>query len=382
MKRDGSQQPRQNSLDAHYTPPGIARQLLTHINYLPPGVIADFAVGGGELLIHATHRWRGRPIHACDISAKVVSSISKRWGDWRVGKCDFLSPRSRSASQILREVKGRVALCLANPPFSYRGAKRWRVNVADNITIECSPAIAFLLTATEYLCPEGRILAIIPANAVNSQRDEDAMAMLSRLGKLTVLDRYRRGAFPSCTSQTISVSFHLSAAESLAIPKIAERAPRLQVELTRGCIPMYRVAPLREGSIPVVHTIDLYEHGVHEPANGTPASSRIVWGPAVLIPRVGKPNKGKVALYTASRSIALSDCVFAIRCSSHSDALYLLNLLLDNWTFLRGVYHGTCAPYMTTRDLTNALVALGVQITERSGSDNSLMTSDALSAGP
>ena len=382
MNRDSNQQP----LDAHYTPPGVARQLLNHINCLPPGLIADFAVGGGELLVHAARRWRTRAILACDISAKVVSSISKEWVDWNVGRCDFLSPRSRSSSRLLRTAKGQVALCLANPPFSYRGSKRWRVNMADSTAIECSPAIAFLLTSIEYLCPGGRLVAIIPANAIRSQRDEDAMALLSRLGTLSVLDQYRRGTFPSCTSQTISVNFHMGAATSQAALSTVERNPRLQVELIRGCIPMYRVSPIRKGMVPVVHTTDLFEHGVREPANGIHEPRRIVLGPAVLIPRVGKSDRGKVALYTSPESITLSDCLFAIKCSSHADALYLLNVLLDSWSTVRDVYHGTCAPYMTTRDLTRALAALGAQVKGHTSkvveSEFFAISPDALSTAP
>lgn len=363
--------PEHAEVDAHYTPPSIARELLRHIEQLPAGSIADFAVGGGELLIQATRRWPKREVIACDISQKAISAICGRWESWNVGRCDFLSPRSRAASGVLRAAKGGVALCLANPPFSYRGSKRWRVDTADGTTVLCSPAVAFLLTAVEYLRPGGRLLAIVPANSIRSQKDEAAMGLLSRTGALTVLDHYPRGTFPSCTSQTVSVSFRLDRELiQQAIRSGPERVPRLDVELVRGCTPMHRVDSLCEGLIPVVHTRDLNNHCVYQPVYGVAASRRLIKGPAVLLPRVGKPASGKVALYTARESIGLSDCVFAITCSSPAHALYLLNLLLDNWATFCQAYHGTCAPYITAKDLIGALFALGIRVRSTGGQTN------------
>jgi hypothetical protein len=357
-----TRQPEQGAVDAHYTPPSIARELLRHVDRLPSGYIADFAVGGGELLIQASRRWPNREMIACDISRVAVAAISKQWETWAVGRCDFLSPRSRTASRVLRAAKGKVALCLANPPFSYRGSKRWRVDTADSTTVLCSPAVAFLLTAVEYLRPGGRLLAIIPANSLRSQKDEAAIDLLSRTGALTVLNHYPRGTFPSCTSQTVSVSFRLER-ELIhrSIRSDSERVVRFDVELVRGCTPMHRVNPLSEGLIPVVHTKDLNDHCVYRPACGAATSNRSIKGPAVLLPRVGRPASGKIALYTSSESIVLSDCVFAIRCASQAHALYLLNLLLDNWVTFCQVYHGTCAPYMTAKDLIGALYTLGIR---------------------
>lgn len=361
-----TRRPEHEAVDAHYTPPNIARELLRHAGQLPAGLIADFAVGGGELLIQASQRWPKREIIACDISKRVASAISKSWETWSVGRCDFLSPRSRAASRVLRVTKGKVALCLANPPFSYRGSKRWRVDTAAGITVLCSPAVAFLLTAVEYMAPDGRLLAIIPANSIRSQKDEAAINLLSRAGTLIILDHYPRGTFPSCTSKTVSVSFCLDSTlirqEHRSEP---ERVPRLEVELVRGCAPMHRVEPLRKGLIPVVHTSDLNDHCVYPPTCGVARSSRLIQSPAVLLPRVGNPVRGKIALYTADESVALSDCVFALTCSSQAQSLYLLNLLLDNWSDFRQTYHGTCAPYMTKKELISALIPLGIRVRNR-----------------
>jgi hypothetical protein len=62
-------------IDAHYTPPLIARELLSHAGELPQGLIADFAAGGGELLLQAAKRWQTREILACDISHSAVARL-------------------------------------------------------------------------------------------------------------------------------------------------------------------------------------------------------------------------------------------------------------------------------------------------------------------
>ncbi len=350
------------AVDAHYTPTHIAKELLCHLQRLPSGLIADFAVGGGELLIQAARRWPRREIVACDISRCVVSSISERWESWRVGRCDFLSPRSRASSRVLRDARGRVALCIANPPFSYRGSRSWRVDTGDGSTVLCSPAVAFLLTAVEYLRPGGHLLAIVPANSVRSQRDEEAINLLSQIGEFSVLDRYPRGTFPSCTAETVSIDFRSARGITQGTIRSDQESPwRLEVQLIRGCAPMHRVGPLRKGLIPVVHTSNLNGHRVYQPACGVAVSNRSIKGPAVLLPRVGKPTSGKISLYTADEPVVLSDCVFALICPSAAHALYLLNLLVDNWVILRRGYHGTCAPYMTTADLIGVLSSLSIR---------------------
>jgi predicted RNA methylase len=355
--------PEHRPVDAHYTPPDMAKELLSHVDWIPAGSIADFAVGGGELLIHAARRWPLRQIVACDISQKAVSAISHGQEAWSVGRCDFLSPRSRTASRVVRAEKGKVALCLANPPFSYRGSKRWSVNAADGATALCSPAVAFLLTAVEYLRPSGRLLAIVPSNSIRSQKDEGAIDLLCRAGELTILDHYPRGSFPSCTSQTLSLRFRLEKDPvQQSVRSDSERTTRFDVKLVRGCTPMHRVNPLQAGLVPVVHTSNLNNHCVYSPTCGVATSTRLVMGPAVLLPRVGRPTSGKIALYTSSNAIALSDCVFAIACSSQANALHILNSLIDNWDIFSGSYHGTCAPYLTTDDLTFALAALGIRV--------------------
>jgi hypothetical protein len=350
-------------IDAHYTPSSIAKELLSHADQLPQGLIADFAAGGGDLLIQAAQRWQTRQFIACDISQHAVSKLSKQWPEWKVGRCDFYSVRSRAASRLLRSAKGNVGLCVANPPFSYRGGKQWTVASSAGAPVSCGPAMAFLLIAIEYLRPGGQLLSIIPANALRSAKDQAAVDLLHRLGTLSVLDSYPRGTFPNCTSQTISIAFRRQEKSERHDALNAQQGDiRVEVELDRGTTPMHCVTSLREGRIPVVHTSELQNHTVERPKYGVQRAPKVVTAPAVLVPRVGKPQSGKIALYTRDEPVVLSDCVFAIRCASANDSLYVLNVLLSNWEHFSRAYHGTCAPYITIKDLVAALSDLGIRV--------------------
>jgi hypothetical protein len=233
----------------------------------------------------------------------------------------------------------------------------------DGHSIRCGQAVAFVLSAVEYLVTGGQILAILPSNALNSQKDAAAIRYLERKGTLEILNRYGRGTFASCTSQTVSVRFTLSAfskrqndGKKTAITK----SPRINVEVIRGSSQMHTVGRLRRGLIPVVHSTNLAEHSVVGFEGGVREGGKVITGPAVLIPRVGRPDPGKLALYNAMDPIVLSDCVIAIICESASDALYLLNSLIDRWDDVMSLFHGTCAPYITLNDLRNFLTNSGI----------------------
>ena len=347
-------------LDAHYTPDVVAAQLLDRAGALPHGVIADFAVGGGDLLRQAARRWPERKIVACDIARTTVAAVSRDWASWEVGRCNFFSGRSRSASPLLREVKGTVALCLANPPFSYRGGRRWRVRTADGL-VTCGPAIAFLLHAIEYLCSGGVLLAILPANALRSEKDRLAIDYISKKGAFEILEAYERGTFPGCTVRTVSVRFVCDlSGPSLLANRRPNAREKFEVSLTRGTTPVHTASTRAPGLVPLIHTTDLINNGVMEARLGVQHTPRLVHPPAVLIPRVGKPDSRKVAVYLDDTPSAISDCIIAINCRSTAEALHVLNAVVREWEKFALAYHGTCAPYLTIADLIQSLAGLGI----------------------
>ena len=58
-----------------------------------------------------------------DIDCRAVRKLRKVSESWRTGVCDFMNPRSRQSSPVLRSLNGRTNLVLLNPPFSCRGGQ-------------------------------------------------------------------------------------------------------------------------------------------------------------------------------------------------------------------------------------------------------------------
>lgn len=85
-------------------------------------------------------------------------------------------------------------------------------------------------------------------------------------------------------------------------------------------------------------------------------------GPAVLLPRVGNPNKSKVSVYKSQDTIVLSDCVIALQCKTVRDAKMTQKFLIEHWSIIEKNYIGTCARYITINSLSNILNSFGFHI--------------------
>jgi hypothetical protein len=354
-------------IDAFYTPAPLAKQLVSMLPTIPPGQIADFAAGGGELLRQAKARWPRRSIVATDVCRAALTRLAKAEPEWTLGRCDFLNARSRSASGTLRTVSGNIALVLANPPYSYRGGTTWRVEIGKDHTLEAGRALAFVAIATRYLAPRGLLLGILPANVLSSQKDFRVVEWLRETGSLEIIGEYPRGTFQRCSSATVAILFKKGLTGS--DPHSSSAQPHVPthttVSVSRGVIPIHRACA--SSGTPVVHTTDVYGHAIRIPARYVEAPTRVIKGPAVILPRVGKPSCDKIAVYTEAAEIALSDCLIGLTCHSARAALRLLNVLIANWSSVSNAYHGTCAKYITMKDLDQLLLGMGIALDKRSG---------------
>jgi hypothetical protein len=107
-------------------------------------------------------------------------------------------------------------------------------------------------------------------------------------------------------------------------------------------------------SLPFIHSTTLRNNQIERPLWAA-ATLSIVNGPAVLLPRVGRPDHRKIATLAASERVILSDCVIAIHCDSDDSAGELMESLIERSDILYAAYGGTCAPYLTVADLRVAL---------------------------
>lgn len=350
-------------MDAYYTPDGIAARILRVVVGTPDSV-ADFTAGSGVLLKAAARAWPTAKIIATDISRTAVSGLQRSQPEWHVGRCDFLSSRSRAKCAALRDRLGQIAVALLNPPFSGRGGSCVQLDDSES-ELACSKALAVVVSAFPYVRPGGQVVAILPASTLRSEKDRRAWSFLRRHATVRVQARLAPYAFPSCAAETVIASFTKRGAGTDHALHMRPRHSRSSpgTRLIRGVFQMHTPATPGD-SVGVVHTTELKHRAVLPPSRRASPKWRQVRGPALLLPRVGMPNADKVALYLNPSPVVLSDCVIAVTCSSPAEAAMLQATLLRNWPRLRSIYAGTCAKYTTVRRLSGLLSRLGVDLSE------------------
>jgi hypothetical protein len=351
-------------MDHFFTPAAVAKGMIECVNGFKPTVVADFAAGYGELLSAARVRWPRCAVVATDISSPHVRSLKRNQG-WKIGQCDFLNIKSRQKCGALKVHAGTVSLALLNPPFSERGARTSEA-LLQGKRLKCSLALAFIITATDYLHPDGQIVAILPAGTLASQKDEEAWKELRQYFRVDLLGTNGRNTFAGCFPRTVIVRLtnHRRVRSAHCAPCPRAHSHRcIRLSLIRGTVPMHTVRPVKRGRMqPLIHSTELRDNAVLPAKSRVPATERSVVGPAVLLPRVGQPVASKVSLYLSRRRIALSDCVFGLQCSTPYVARRLHSLLVKEWPQLEKQYTGTCARYLTVRALTALLERLGCMI--------------------
>ena len=350
--------------DAFDTPPRLAKALVRVSRNGAPSVVADFAAGTGELLLAAEAVWPEAAYLASDLDGERARRLRRERPDWVVHQLDFTSPE---APGVLCEWEGAVDLVLLNPPFSCRGGRRYQVETPDG-SISCSLAMAFVLLSLPFLAGEGEVLAILPKGCVDSDKDAQAREYLSRSMGFSVVQEHGRGTFPGCTPSTVVARIGgSSAATTLArdTGALAQTVGGTPIRIYRGRVPRHE-ATARQGSagLRYVHTTDLIRGGLNldAPRIGVESEDEVrlaVGGPAVFVPRVGRPYVEKIALHTTAERVVLSDCVVALLCSSVQEARSLHAALRAEWDHVQGAYGGTCARYTTLRKLQRALNDLG-----------------------
>lgn len=355
-------------MDTHYTPAGLATQFVGSLRLRNPAVIADFTAGQGSLLDAASARWPGARLIATDIDSHAVLQLKDRGEQWTVGRCDFLSSRSRAACRPLRDLAGTADVVLLNPPFSVRGAKRIDVRYA-NRSLKCSPAMAYTLYALSFLRPGGEARLILPAGALVNVRDQDAWRAIRALHSVAVIGQTDRNSFPSCASNGVLVAVgpHARNAETVSdlrgMATADESGRRISARVTRGGFQMHRLRDNSDGPV-LVHSSELQDGRVMLNGRRGHGRSRTLASAAVLLPRVGRLTPQKVALFEGSTCVMPSDCVVAVVPEDGQQVFELRSRLVGSFDRLRSVYVGTGAPHVTLRRLSDFLRSIGVGVEE------------------
>ena len=330
-------------------------------------LVADFAAGYGELLLAAAVVWPTATMVATDIDSQAVRKLSQISDNWRTGVCDFLNPRSRRSSPILRSLIGRTNLVLLNPPFSCRGGKRVSATIAG-VTSKSSPGLAFVANSFDYIAEGGELIAVLPEGSLTSEKDAATWDLLRRIADTEVLKTNGLRTFARAAVRTAVVRFQkrhslLKGEPSQVQNTLSASCQGLQppVRIVRGTTQMNDIQR-REGdadSIAFIHSTHLKDFTVSSNYEVRNRLGRCAVGPMVLLPRVGQPKRSKVAKYLDSTAFMLSDCVIALMCHSSESADLLWRDLQTNWCLLKQEYVGSGARYITNSRLEDLLTRLG-----------------------
>ena len=329
-------------------------------------IVADFAAGEGDLLQAAADRWPASRIVAVDIDEVTVRRLRRKHPEWSIGVADFLDSQSRARSGVLRSVRRKVDLLLLNPPFSCRGGTKMSLDVTGE-RLDCSLAMAFVLIGKEYLRDDGEIRAILPAGAVSSQKDTAARAYLNRHAAVSFGAQYDRNTFVGCSPQTVLLRAKFRRSTHQQQKQKLNGQIRLDllgpVRIVRGSIQMHSVCESNgRDSVPLLHTTQLKNGFVSKRLSRIKRGRSEIIGPAVLMPRVGKPSPDKLVFLPANTRIALSDCVLALTCYSYEDVSRVYETVKREWSSVRASFGGTGALYLTLGKLARALEDMGISV--------------------
>ena len=349
-------------MDAHYTPRDLATRMVASAADIRPSVIADLCAGRGDLLLQAEEVWPNAEYAAVDIDQSATRHLRRLRPQWSVGCCDLTNPNSRSRSSVLQRMKNRISLLLLNPPFSCRGGRRYSTTL-PNRTIYSSVAMTFLITSLYYLHHLGSAVVVLPYGSLYSQKDQSAWTYIKRHFNVTVVNSPKRSTFPNTSANVAVVKLSPIGAntKSISTPPRPDSTPieRRSIKMIRGSQPVHRTRGRSSGPV-LIHSTELRDALVY--ANGRRGFSthRTIIGPAVLLPRVGRITKGKIAISCSDFPIVLSDCVIGIITKSLNDAKDIRRRLVDSFQVIKAQYVGTGAPFVTIERLTDALSLLGI----------------------
>jgi len=338
--------------DPFYTPFPISLRLSTYAGQPTPARVLDLACGDGSLLLAASQRWPRASLVGNDVSPKALNTARKRCNLSSVSSFDVL--RVAADPGLLRRLRAqwRPDLVLLNPPFSARSRHRFAVYVGTELCAMVSRAAAFLLTSAQLLHSDAKMVAVMPASFLSSARDEVARRLLRQLGRVTVVERLPRKAFPGCRAATIILVFSkgVSAVHRfpapLPSPAGSEGVVQFVSDVVRGNVRMHEVSTGDWGRRRFLHTTNIREGLACPVLRVVPSDRRTVWGHVVLVPRVGMTKPGKIVAAHFRRRVVLSDCLFALVTASAVEAARIRGAIVENWELLLREYEGTGAPHL------------------------------------
>jgi hypothetical protein len=350
--------------DQHFTPQQLAVSLIQDVKIDNPLIIFDPTCGNGALLEAAYSKWPAAKFFGNDIDIKMRRRLKRQRQQWNISVSNFIMQSKRKVSYA----NLKADLILLNPPFSCRGGS-YKVLKTRIYEGKCSTALAFFIRAIEFLSDSGEIVAILPSSVISSQKDKLALDWLRKYGVFSIIRQYASYSFPLCSVDTISVHFKCkpdlqsSSALNMSCSDdqnnvntaiLPQKNEKLVISRGQMQMHVYKVTRKKQDSVIFIHTDNLQNNNLVPSRLAMRSSVKIISGPALLLPRVGKPDPRKIVLIENSIEFSVSDCVIVVS-AKLSKLRRVKSLLINNWELLKECYSGSCAKYLTLKNLGDLL---------------------------
>lgn len=350
--------------DKHYTNKSLALDLISKVpSDFHPKLIADFAVGEGILLETAQEVWNNANFIANDICLDSVNALLSK--NWNLFNLDFLDYQNLQKSCI-SHYKNKVDLILINPPFSQKNGdfKSW-----DNSHLDIKSGIAlnFLYNSLKFLKPNGYLLAILPEGCLISKRDELALKFLEENYETQIYTDKIASNFKKVKPNIFILRIRNAKPKTSIIKNentftSPEHVRTVNIEIFRGKFQMYKLKNINVSKgIPLIHTTNLKNHEITLLNTQIVQDSKIINGPAIILPRVGNFKKEKICYLNQDTNVVLSDCLFAIFCDNKGNAKKIIDAITADWENFKKIYGGTGARYTTLEKLKRYLITVNVK---------------------
>ena len=330
-------------LDPFYTPNVLAQKMVSLYKGPTPRLIGDFCAGDGGLLRASEARFPSANYFANDKSKRAYHNLLKYHFDWEVRNIDFLNDK---CLLDIAHLNGAFDLLLLNPPFTCKG-QTYKF-IFDGFKFSASKALLFLIRSIRFLARGGRLLAVLPIGVTISERDADLMVYLKRAYGFHIHGRISGVSFAGKEPNVILAGLYRPDILPAYTPKKVRKL--IYGFLHRGTLNVANVKNnlARKTGIPFIHTTNLVGGKiVAVKTRVSPSKTKVLVGPAVLVPRVGNPHVDKVVVIGEGKRCVLSDCVIAILSRNSSSAYHIQKIIRAQKESFCRLYVGTGAPYVT-----------------------------------
>jgi tRNA1(Val) A37 N6-methylase TrmN6 len=358
-------------MDAFYTPVGLARKMVQCVTLKKVETVVDFAAGNGELLRAAQGRWPAAKFIAAEINELTVRELRLNYPTWQVFHSDFTSAGPENSPELFHDLINGAAVILLNPPFSCRGGTLYTEHVGE-YTVRASYGLAFIIRALRHMSPSGELIALLPSGSLSTEKDAVSWQRLKCDFHVSTYSKNNENTFRDCSAETVIVRFRRRSSPIKVrkprghIPgRVIRVSAAVSVKLFRGKLSMNEALNGTPETVPLVHTTDLSDNFPLWKRE-VRSTYQTISGPAVLIPRVGKPSSSKIKILQFKGPVVLSDCIIALLCNSETDAVVVQHSIIQNWVHFRKLYNGTCAKFITLNSVQKFLLAVGIDSTSNS----------------